>query len=102
MVLIHGIAHPRALVWRDSTTGSTHYITKVLGTEQKLFFLKELAPDEKPGILSVLEGHLLKWTDLPLTESTPIANALSAQYNIKIQPESTFVIKNNSRPKGCK
>ncbi len=101
MVLIRGFAHPRALVWRDATTGFTYYITRVMGTKQRLFFLQQLNPDEKPKILSELEGHLLRWDKLKSKRSDPIANALASQYDIRIKPESTYVIDASGKPAGC-
>ncbi len=101
MVLVHGLAHPRALVWRDATTGFTFYITRVMGTKQRLFFLRQIKPDEKPHILSELQGYLLRWDKLPKKKSSPIANALASQYKIIIKPESTYVIDESGKPAGC-
>ncbi|MCP4604919.1 MAG: hypothetical protein GY847_31090 [Proteobacteria bacterium] len=101
MVFVHGIAHPHSLVWRDQRTGNVYYITRVMGTEQKLFFLKRVPDGEKPRVLSEFRGHLLRWNKLPLERSAPIAAALASQYNIHIKSESTYVIDGNGKPEGC-
>ncbi len=101
MVHINGITDPRALVWRDQTTGQTNYITRIMGTEQRLFYLKRIATDEKPGILSEVNGHLVRWDRLPKERTAPIAAALAAQYKIEIEPKSTYVIDADRKPEGC-
>jgi hypothetical protein len=101
MAVVQGIADPRILVWRDSKTGNIFYITRIMGTEQKLFYLRQIGVDEKPGIESEFLGHLLRWDKLPLERSLPIANALATQYRINIKPESTYVIDADGKPSGC-
>ncbi|MCP4675419.1 MAG: hypothetical protein GY854_07930 [Deltaproteobacteria bacterium] len=100
MVHINGIADPRALVWRDQA-GQTNYITRIMGTEQRLFYLKKIAADKKPGILSEFNGYLIRWDRLPKKRTAPIAAALAAQYKIEIKPESTYVIDGDGKPEGC-
>ncbi len=101
MVLIQGLAHPHALVWRDQHTGQTNYITRIMGTEQKLFFMTKVAADETPGVRSEFKGHLIKWDKIPEKRSHPIAGALASQYNINIKPKSTYLIDADSKPSHC-
>ncbi len=101
MVFVQGIADPRALVWLDRSSQTTYYITKILGTQQRLFYLRQLKPDEKPTIKSEFRGHLLRWDLLPEAQSASFANALAEQYNIHISPATTYLINATGKPKGC-
>jgi hypothetical protein len=101
LVIAYGLANPHALVWRDQTTGKSFYITKVMGTGQKLFYHKEIQPSEQQGIASEFKGHLLRWDKLPKERSLPITNALSRQYQISVNPESTYIILAGEKPVGC-
>ena len=101
MVIAHGLANPQALVWRDTQTNRTFYLTRVMGTERRLYFMRQVADDEKPGVASSFKGHLVKWSNLPPKRSVPIANALDQQYNIQVKPEESYVIIVGEKPEGC-
>jgi hypothetical protein len=101
LVVVDGLADPRALIQQDKTTGQTFYVAKVLGTQQRLFYIKQLAPDERPGIASVFKGHLVRWDRLPEQSAATIAHALNREYGITVIPSSTFAIIAEEKPDGC-
>lgn len=101
MITTQGLAHPHALVWRDQQTNLNYYVTRVMGTEQRLFFIKQIKGDKRPGIASQFSGHLLSWNELPKTLSAPIVRAFAAQYNLKIDTNKTYVILADEKPTGC-
>lgn len=101
MVRVQGITHPQALVWQDKEQGTTHYATRVMGTEKRVFYLKTISQGERPQILSELTGHLIRWDQLPDKRMKPVAAALKKQYHIAIEPDQTYVIDADGRPEGC-
>jgi hypothetical protein len=101
LVVAHGLANPTALIWRDDIAKKTFYLARVMGTERKLYFLKPVADDETPGVASVFEGHLLKWSHLDPKRRTLLMKALADNYNIKIQPDNTYIILQGEKPEGC-
>ena len=101
LVVAHGLANPQALIWRDDTESRTFYLARVLGTERKLYYLKPVADDETPGVASEFKGHLLKWSHLDPRRNALLTNALATNYNVKIDPEQTYIIINGEKPKGC-
>jgi hypothetical protein len=101
MITTQGLAHPQALVWRDQQTNLNYYVTRVMGTEQRLFFIKQIKNDERPGIASQFSGHLLGWNELPKTLSAPIVRAFASQYSLKIDTNKTYVILADEKPQGC-
>lgn len=101
MVRVQGITYPKALVWKDKTTGIVNFTARVMGTEQRLFYLRTIPQGASPGILSELTGHLSRWDRLPEARMKPIAAALKQQYNINIVPEKTYVIDADGKPEGC-
>jgi hypothetical protein len=101
MVLTQGLANPQALVWRNAETRQTFYLARIMGTERRLFYMRQVADDEKPGVASSFKGHLVKWQNLDPKRALPIANALKQQYNIEIAPDRAYVIIAGEKPKGC-
>ncbi len=102
-VIMHGLTNPQSLVWRDDGTGKTFFLARIMGSERRLYFLKEV-PDEEPppGVLSRFEGHLLRWSNLPQKQSQHMALGLKSQYNITIEPDNSYIIIHGQKPEGCK
>ena len=101
LIVAHGLGNPQALVWRDSQTGKTFYLARVMGTQKKLYYLKEIPEDEKPGVPSRFSGHLLRWDHLPKEKALDMMSGLKSQYNITINPEETYIIVKGQKPRGC-
>ena len=101
LVSLQGIADPRTLVWKDQTTGDIHYITRVMGTQQRLYYMEQLAPGQAPAIKSEFVGHLRRWDRLPEREAAPIARALLTEYKLQVDPEKTYLLVGGAKPAGC-
>lgn len=101
MVFSQGMADPRALRWLNKSSGEVYSITRLMGTQQRLFFLQRLKSDQTASIKTEFRGHLLRWDELPKSQSVPIAKALASQYNIQIDPQQTYLINADSKPEGC-
>ena len=101
MVHTEAIPDQHSLIWKDKKSQEIYYITKLMGTQQKLFFKKRLVSGEKPGFVASFAGHLLRWDELHQTESIPIAKALDSEYGIQIIPDQTYLINADTKPKGC-
>ena len=102
MVRVHGLTYPQSLVWRDEDTGKTFYLARIMGTEQKLFFLKEV-PDEAPapGVSSEVAGRLVRWDRLPVAQARHMASGLKSEYNVNVVPNQAFLIIAGRKPDGC-
>lgn len=102
MVVAQGIANPQALVWRDQALNKTFYLTRIMATERKLYYMRTVPDDEeKPGIATEFKGHLIRWSRLDPKRSIPIAQALHQKYNITVNPKETYLIIEGEKPKGC-
>ncbi|MDJ0762319.1 MAG: hypothetical protein QNJ97_04965 [Myxococcota bacterium] len=101
MATIQGITDPRSLVWRDKQDGETYYITRVMGSEQRLFYYRRIASNESPGIKTELTGHLIRWDKLPPSRFDAVAKALATKYDIHIDPIKTYLIDAEGKPTGC-
>ena len=102
LIVAQGLTNPQSLVWRDQKTGQTFYLARIMGTEQKLFFLKEVPDDAPPpGVLSQLSGHLLRWKRLPTEQARHMAAGLKSQYNVDVDMEKAFIIIEGAKPDGC-
>lgn len=101
LVALQGIADPRTLVWKDQQTGDIFYITRVMGTQQRLYYMEQLAPGQAPAIKSEFVGHLRRWDKLPEREAVPIARALLTEYKLQVEPEKTYLLVGGAKPAGC-
>ena len=102
MVRASGLTNPQALVWRDDASGKTFYLARIMGTERKLFFLKQVPDDAPPpGVASRFEGRLVRWNHLPPEQAKHMAVGLKSQYNIDVNMKEAFVIVQGQRPEGC-
>ena len=102
LVTAQGFTNPQSLVWRDEKTGRTFYLARIMGTERKLFFLKEVPDDAPPpGVLSRVSGHLLRWKHLPREQARRMAAGLKSQYNVDVDMENAFIIIEGAAPNGC-
>jgi len=101
LVHMEGITHPGTLVWKDAKSGAVNYVTRVMGTGQKLFYMQQIENGEEPGILSDFQGTLLRWTDMPREESAPMARALKDEWKVDVIPEGTYILKGGTKPLGC-
>jgi hypothetical protein len=101
MVRVTGIGDPRSMVWQERTSGKAYFLSRVMGTQRRLFYLEELSPGESPRVLAVFEGHMTRWDQLPPKRAVPVANALSKEYKIIVEPTKTYLIINGEKPEGC-
>lgn len=102
LVQAQGLTNPQSLVWRDEQTGKTFYLARIMGTEQKLFFLKEVADEAPPpGVSSRFEGRLVRWRHLPPAQAAHMASGLKSQYNIDVKLDEAFLIIEGQKPDGC-
>ena len=102
LIVAQGLTNPQSLVWRDEKTGKTYYLARIMGTERKLFFLKEVPDDAPPpGVLSLVSGHLLRWKHLPVDQARHMAAGLKSQYNVDVDMDQAFIIIENTVPDGC-
>ena len=100
-VVAQGVANPQALVWRDAETNKTFYLARVLGTQKRLYFLREIPEGETPGVPTTFKGHLLRWDHLPAKQAANMAGGLKSTYNVTLAPAQTFVIIEGAKPSGC-
>ena len=102
LVRAHGLTNPQALVWRDEDTGKTFYLARIMGTERKLYYLREV-PDEAPapGVLSQFEGRLVRWRNLPAAQARNMAAGLKSQYGIDVNSNEALLIIAGQKPDGC-
>jgi hypothetical protein len=98
---LSGVGDPRSLVRQDSVTKQAYFLTRVMGTQRRLFYMQELATGETPKVLAVFEGRLQRWDLLPPQQAVPIANALKQEYQIDIDPRQTYLITADAKPDGC-
>jgi hypothetical protein len=101
LVVAHGLGNPQALVWREAKTNRTYYLARVMGTEKRLYFLREILEGETPGVPSRFKGHLLRWDHLPQQQARNMASGLKARYNVTFNPSDTYIILQGQKPKGC-
>ena len=98
---IDGLTDPRTLVWKDETTGAIFFITRVMGTQRRLYYMAPVKPGEEPRALAVVEGHLQRWSDLEPKKGVTLSRALEREYSLKIDPAVTFLITAGEKPSGC-
>jgi hypothetical protein len=98
---IDGLTDPRTLVWKDEATGGVFFITRVMGTERRLYYMAPVKPGEEPRALSVVEGHLQRWSDLEPRKGATLSRALEREYSLKIDPQTTFLVTAGEKPAGC-
>lgn len=102
MVRLTGISSPKSLVWQDAATGRTYFVSRVTGAADRwLYYTQELDVGETPKVLSVFEGHIQRWDQLPKQQAVPMAAALKKEYHLDIVPEQTYLITAGSKPEGC-
>jgi hypothetical protein len=98
---IDGLTDPRTLVWKDEATGAVFFITRVMGTERRLYYMAPVKPGEEPKALAGVEGHLQRWSDLDPRKGATLARALEREYSLKIDPKVTFLLTAGEKPAGC-
>ena len=102
LIVAQGLTNPQSLVWRDEKTGKTFYLARIMGTERKLFFLKEVPDDSPPpGVLSRFSGQLILWKHLPKQQARHMAAGLKSQYNVDVDMEHAFIVIEGAKPDGC-
>ena len=101
LILAQGFGYPQALVWRDAGTNKTYYLTRVMATDKRLYFHREIPEGETPGVPSRFEGHLLRWDHLPAKQAASMAGGLKSQYNVTFDPKDTYIIMQGQKPSGC-
>jgi hypothetical protein len=98
---IDGLTDPRTLVWKDEATGAVFFITRVMGTQRRLYYMAPVKPGEEPKALSVVEGHLQRWSDLEPRKGVTLSRALEREYSLKIDPQKTYLLTAGEQPAGC-
>jgi len=101
LVEVEGIADPRTLVWREQKTGKIYFITRIMGTQKRMYYMEQLAPGEAPKLKSLFVGHLRRWDKLPPHEAKPMAQALLTEYKLQVEPEKTYLLAGGVKPDGC-
>jgi hypothetical protein len=88
-------------VWKEKQTGNIYYITRVMGTQKRLYYMEELAPGEAPVLKSLFVGHLLRWDRLPERRAAELTKALLTEYKLEVEPDKTYLLFGGQKPAGC-
>ena len=88
-----GLTDPRTLVWQDERTKDVFYITRVMGTERRLYYMEQLETGEEPVPKSTLVGTITRWSELPPERGVVLARALKREYDLEIEPERTWLME---------
>jgi hypothetical protein len=100
-VEVEGLTDPRTLVWKDSATGNAHFITKVMGTARRVYYTEQLDIGESPSARSRLVGHMQRWDRLEDRKAATLSAALEREYDLEIEPSSTWLLTAGEKPAGC-
>ena len=101
-VELEGMSSPKTLVWQDTQTQQIYFATKILGAEGKLFFMDKLQTGQKPEIRSTFIGTLMLWKHLPKGLLVSMKAQFKEQWGVDVDENSTFILKANEKPEGCK
>ncbi|MFO8070380.1 MAG: hypothetical protein R6V85_00780 [Polyangia bacterium] len=100
-VEVEGLTDPRTLVWKDSSTGNAHFITKVMGTGRRVYYTEKLDIGESPTARSRLVGHMQRWDRLAEEKAATLSAALEREHDSTVKPSSTWLLTAGEKPAGC-
>ena len=101
-VEMEGMSSPKTLVWQDLNTKQLYFAAKVMGAEGKLFYMDELKVGETPQIKTTFTGTLLLWKHLPKGLLRSMKKQFKEQWGVDVDENTTYIIKANKKPDGCK
>lgn len=97
VVTVEGMPHQAFFGWTED--GRQRAVSKLLGTERRLYVLQEFEGDSPPTATE-MTGLLRRWSDLPANPWDGVKQGIAKRWGWQV-PADSYVLMEGKRPSGC-